>query len=203
MTQIKNVLLLSASAMPAASRSAALAERLVASWQKADPGVTVTRRVLDGASMPHLDGDLLAGFGGAETAEASAARARSDALIAELEAADTLVIATPLYNFSVPSTLKAWIDHVARAGRTFRYTATGPQGLMTGKRAVVVSARGGIYSEGPAAGLDFALPWLKAVLGFVGITQVEVVTAEGLAMGEEPARAGIAQAEAAQDTLAA
>ncbi|MDE2514721.1 MAG: FMN-dependent NADH-azoreductase [Rhodospirillales bacterium] len=199
MAKAGNVLFVSASAAPATSRSAALAERLIGAWQAADPTLRVTRRALDAASMPHLDGELLAGFGGAATPAA----ARSDALIAELEAADTLVIAVPLYNFSVPSTLKAWIDHIARAGRTFRYTETGPVGLLTGKRAVIVSARGGVYSQGPAAGLDFALPWLRAVLGFVGITEVEVVTAEGLAMGEAAAKAGLARAEAAVDALAA
>lgn len=199
MAKAGNVLFVSASAAPATSRSAALAERLIGAWQVADPTLTVTRRALDAATMPHLDGELLAGFGGAATPAAS----RSDALIAELEAADTLVIAVPLYNFSVPSTLKAWIDHVARAGRTFRYTEKGPVGLLAGKRAVIVSARGGVYSEGPAVGLDFALPWLRAVLAFLGITEVEAVTAEGLAMGEAAAKAGLARAEAAVDALAA
>lgn len=87
----------------------------------------------------------------------------SDTLVSELEAADTIVLAAPMYNFSIPSTLKAWVDHVARAGRTFRYTGAGPDGLLKGKKAYVVTARGGVYSEGPGASFDFQEPYLRAV----------------------------------------
>jgi FMN-dependent NADH-azoreductase len=122
-------------------------------------------------------------------------------LIAEVEAADTIVLAAPMYNFSIPSTLKAWIDHIARAGRTFRYTAAGPQGLLKGKKAYVATARGGVYSEGPAAFLDFHAPYLRAVLGFVGIEDVRFVHLEGLKVSPEAAANGLAKARAKIESL--
>jgi FMN-dependent NADH-azoreductase len=105
----------------------------------------------------------------------------SDELIAELKSADTLVLAVPLYNFSVPSTLRAYFDHVARAGVTFRYTASGPQGLLQGKHAYVFVTRGGFYTEAN----DTVTPYLRQFLGFIGITDVQFVYAEGLAISEE------------------
>ncbi len=104
-------------------------------------------------------------------------------MIEELAAADILVMAVPMHNLGIPSTLKAWIDHVVRAGRTFAYTANGPQGLVTGKRAVIVLASGGVYSAGPTKPFDFQEPYLRAVLGLIGITDVDVVRVEGVAMG--------------------
>ncbi len=107
--------------------------------------------------------------------------ALSDALIDELRAADILVLAAPMHNFGIPSTLKAWIDHVVRAGRTFSYTSKGPVGLLTGKRAILVLATGGVYSDGPAKAFDFQEPYLRTILGFMGITDVDVVRVEGVA----------------------
>ena len=105
----------------------------------------------------------------------------SDALIDELFAADTIALAVPMHNFSPPSTLKAWIDHITRAGRTFSYSSNGPDGLLKGKRAILVLASGGVYSNGPAKPFDFTEPYLRTVLGFIGITDVEVVRVEGVA----------------------
>src|SRR5262245_25480779 len=141
--------------------------------------------------MPHLDGATFAAMGtppDEHTSSQRAATALSDELIAELEAADTIVLAVPMYNFSIPSTLKAWIDHVARRGRTFRYSENGPEGLLKGKKVFVVAARGGVYSKGaPAAAFDFQEPYLRAALGFLGLTDVTFVHLEGLAMGPDAA----------------
>jgi FMN-dependent NADH-azoreductase len=107
--------------------------------------------------------------------------ALSEALITELEQSDVIVLGAPFYNFTIPSTLKSWLDYVIRSGRTFRYTEAGPQGLLPpGKRVLVFTASGGVYSEGPAAGLDHLVPYLKVVLGLIGLSDIEVVRAEGL-----------------------
>jgi FMN-dependent NADH-azoreductase len=108
-----------------------------------------------------------------------------------------------MYNFSVPSTLKAYIDQILRAGRTFQYTDTGPQGLINGKKAVLILSTGGVYSKGPMLAMDFLTPYLKAVLGFIGITDVEVVLAEGLAFGTEAAAQAMVSAKGQLDLLAA
>lgn len=118
----------------------------------------------------------------------------ADRLIEEVEAADILVIAAPMYNFSIPSTLKAWIDHVTRAGRTFRYGAAGPEGLLKGKKVFVVTARGGIYSDGPAKVMDFQEPYLHAMLAFLGLVDVRFIHVEGLQISPESASAGIERA---------
>ncbi|MBD8687073.1 FMN-dependent NADH-azoreductase [Rhizobium skierniewicense] len=126
----------------------------------------------------------------------------SDERVAELLAADTVIIGTGLINFSIYSGLKAWIDLIARAGQTFRYTETGPVGLATGKKVYIVLASSGIYSEGPAAPLELAVPYLKTVLGFMGMTNVEVIRVEGLAFGPEAAEKAIAAATAKIEDLA-
>jgi FMN-dependent NADH-azoreductase len=97
-------------------------------------------------------------------------------------AADILVLAVPMHNFGPPSTLKAWIDHVVRVGRTLSYSQKGPEGMLKGKRAILVLARGGVYSDGPARPLDFQEPYLRAILGFIGLTDIEVVRVEGIAV---------------------
>ena len=103
-------------------------------------------------------------------------------LIDELLAADTIVLAVPMHNFGPPSTLKAWIDHVVRVGRTVSYSQKGPEGMLKGRRAILVLARGGVYSDGPARPFDFQEPYLRAILGFIGITDIDVVPVEGIAM---------------------
>jgi FMN-dependent NADH-azoreductase len=173
-------------------------QEAVARLRSGDPGLRVVTRDLGADPIPHLTLDAATAIRGAEPAnpDQAAARALSDALVAELRAADTLVIGAPMYNFGIASTLKAWFDHVLRAGVTFRYGEGGPEGLLTGKRAIVIETRGGLYSEGPAKAMDSQEPHLRTLLGFVGITDVELVLAEGLALGEESVNKSIAAAQA-------
>ncbi len=165
-----------------------------------DPEVQVTQRDLDRDPIPHVTSATLAGIGrpAPETPSSKATRELSDRLIAELFDTDTLVIGLPMYNFGIPSTLKSWFDYVLRAGTTFRYSASGPEGLVTGKRAIIMAARAGAYTKG---GPDFQLGHARAMLGFIGITDVEVVLAEGLAMGAEAAASAIAAAHKTIDEL--
>ncbi|EHH2481113.1 FMN-dependent NADH-azoreductase [Vibrio parahaemolyticus] len=123
----------------------------------------------------------------------------SDTLIEEVKAADTLVIAAPMYNFTIPTQLKNWIDLIARTGVTFKYTENGVQGLIEGKKAIVVTTRGGIHKDSPT---DNVTPYLRTVLGFVGITDVEFVYAEALNMGEDAASKGISEAQSQLATMA-
>ncbi len=123
----------------------------------------------------------------------------SDTLIEEVKVADTLVIAAPMYNFTIPTQLKNWIDLIARAGVTFKYTENGVQGLIEGKKAIVVTTRGGIHKDSPT---DNVTPYLRTVLGFVGITDVEFVYAEALNMGEDAASKGISEAQSQLSTMA-
>jgi FMN-dependent NADH-azoreductase len=147
--------------------------------------------------VPHLSEATVAGVRGVPGTPAErAARALSDALIAELRAADAIVIGAPMYNFSIPTGLRAWFDHVLRAGETFRYTEAGPQGLLAGKRVIVVESRGGLYSEGPAQAIDFQEPYLRHLLGFMGLTDVTFVRAERIGFGPEARAEAIAAAAA-------
>lgn len=184
---MSNVLLIHSSVFGAKSQSLGLARDLL----KRYPHRSLVERALAAHTMPHLDGETFAAMGndaGDLNSRQKEVVALSDELIAELEVADTIVLAVPMYNFSIPSTLKAWIDHVARRGRTFRYTENGPEGLLKGKKVFVLAARGGLYSNGaPAAAFDFQEPYLRTVLGFLGLTEVTFVYLEGLAMGPEAA----------------
>ncbi|HEV2816401.1 MAG TPA: NAD(P)H-dependent oxidoreductase [Allosphingosinicella sp.] len=190
-----NILIVTSSANGAASVSSRLAEAHAARLAAAYPGAAIVRRDVGADPLPHLTADTVAAIKGTpETGAELAARALSDALVAELAAADILVIASPMYNFGMSSTLKSWFDHVLRAGVTFRYTAGGPEGLMTGKKAVVIESRGGFYSAGPAAAMDSQEAHIRTMLGFIGITEVTVVRAERLASGPEAAEAAIAAA---------
>lgn len=199
-----NVLLVTSSIFGADSKSRAVALDVVAALKRRHPGAAVVERDLGAEPLPHITAELMGAAmtpAAERTPEQTARAAQADALIAELEAADAIVLAVPMYNFSVPSTFKAWIDHVARAGRTFRYTDAGPVGLLRGKQVFVAGARGGVYSEGPAQALDFHEPYLRAVLGFIGLTDVRFVHAEGMNLGAEPAAAGLAQARRAVQAL--
>lgn len=163
----------------------------------------VVERDLAGNPLPHLDMTTFSGFMTPEDArnEAQAAGvALSDTLIGELKAADTLLISVPMYNLGIPSTLKAWIDHVARAGQTFQYTEEGPKGLLTDTKAVVVLTRGGQYKD---TAFDVQVPYIKLFLGFVGITDVEFIFAEGIAMGEEAKESAVLTAKEKLATVAA
>lgn len=192
------VLVLNSSIAGPNSVSRTLVAEMVEQLRAEHAGLEVTERDLGAEPVPHLTPETIGGFikEAPEGAEA-ATRALSDALIAELFAADVVVIGAPMYNFGMPSPLKAWFDHVLRAGATFRYGETGPVGLVTDKRAIVVETRGGLYSEGPLAFLDAQEPHLRAVLGFIGITDVAFVRAERLGLGPDARAEGIAKARAA------
>jgi FMN-dependent NADH-azoreductase len=159
-------------------------------------GATIVRRDVGSDPVAHLTAATVGAIRGAEpdSDEGRAALALSDRLVAEVKDADVIVIGAPMYNFGMASTLKAWFDHVLRAGVTFRYSAQGPEGLVTGKRAVVIESRAGLYSEGPASVMDHQEPHIRTLLGFIGITDVTFVRAEKLAFGPDAASAAIAQA---------
>ncbi|HDZ45439.1 hypothetical protein LCGC14_0193670 [marine sediment metagenome] len=163
--------------------------------------VEVTHRDVVANAMPHLDISELGAWQVAvaeRTPEQQTLAARSDELLAELRANDVLIIAVPMYNLGIPSQLKAWFDRVLRAGETFRYTENGPQGLVEGKRAIILAARGGQYA---GTALDSQTPHLKSMLGLMGITDVNVVYAEGLNMGEQHRAAALKEAFQAIDQL--
>ena len=200
-----NLLLVTSSLFGEASQSRLIAREFVATWLRNNPGTRVVERDLTPETMPHLTqatlGAVMAPADKRTPAQAELA-AFADALIAEVERADTIVLAAPMYNFTIPTTLKAWLDHIARAGRTFRYTAAGPEGLLKGKKVYVVTGRGGVYSgESPARAMDFQEPYLRAILGFVGMTDVEFIHIEGLNISTEAAEAGRARARQAIETL--
>lgn len=182
----KTILRIDASARRAGSISRQLADKVMATL--AAPGDRIVLRDLaDG--LPGLTETDLASRNpdaGTLTAEQRAALALSDKLVAELASADTVVISLPIYNFGVPAPLKAWIDQIARAGVTFRYTANGPVGLLQGKRAILVLASGGTTVNSP---IDFATPYLRHVLGFVGINDVSIVAADALMVDAEASQA--------------
>lgn len=171
----------------------------VAAQIKAEqPAATVTYRDLVANALPHLSGaHLMAANAKPEEVDAQIAAevAESKVVLDEFLAADTIILGVPMYNFSLPSQLKAWIDRVAVAGKTFRYTAEGPEGLAKGKKVIIVSTRGGHYSAGPAAVMDHQESYLKTVLGFIGITDVEVVRAEGLNLSPDSKIEAISEAE--------
>lgn len=188
-------LVVTSSANGDASVSGRLATILVDRLREADPALHLVLRDVGADPLPHLTADTVAAIKGEPATEAElVARALSDSLVAELDAADILVIASPMYNFGMSSTLKAWFDHVLRAGLTFRYTPSGPEGLMTGKRAVVIESRAGFYSAGAAAAMDGQEPHIRILLGFMGIDDVTFVRAEKLAFGPEAAETAIAEA---------
>ncbi|NBB47421.1 FMN-dependent NADH-azoreductase [Rhizobium sp. CRIBSB] len=201
---MSSILLVTSSPRGSESLSNALALELAENF-KAQTGATIVHRDLSQSLLSHVDGTFTAAIrkpAEDRTADESQAAAVSDALVAELMAADTIVIGTGLINFNIYSSLKSWIDHVARAGLTFKYTENGPVGLATGKKAYLVLAAGGVYSSGPAAPLNHAVPYLKTVLGFLGIELVETVYVEGVAFGPEAAEKAIASAKAKVEELA-
>jgi FMN-dependent NADH-azoreductase len=190
------VLHINSSVRNSGSLSRQLGGEFIAKWQAAHPSDTIVTRDLAAAPVPHLTEQLIGAFftppDQRNTDQVHALKG-SDALVDELLAADTIVIGAPMYNFSVPSGLKAWIDHIARVGRTFQYGANGPVGLVTGKKVYVFIASGGVYSQGPAAGYDHLTTYLRAALGFLGMTDVTFVVAEGVSKGEEAVAAAIAK----------
>jgi len=187
---MSKVLVLNSSALGGASVSNQITQDVLTELRARDPGLTVTVRDLGASPVPHLNSESATALRGATPANEAQAAAQelSDSLIAELKAADTIVIGAPMYNFGIPSTLKAWFDYVLRAGITFRYTEAGPVGLLEGKRAIVIESRGGYYSEGATKVLDSQEPHLKTLLGFVGIKDTTFIRVEKLAFGPEARR---------------
>ena len=187
---MSTLLKLDSSPMGQGSISRKLTAKFADSWLKNHPGGKVIERDLTTLNLPVLDATWV---GAAYTPEASRtaaqrqALAASDSLIDDLEQADEYVFGVPMHNFSIPSTLKLWIDQIARVGKTFSYGATGPKGLLTGKKATLLLASGGEYGKGSAmASFDFVTPYLRAVLGFLGITDVQFITAGGAAQLMQP-----------------
>ena len=190
------ILQINASARSHGANSTRLADPITTRLIARNPDAIVERR--DRAAQPHpvLDEAALGAlFTPAEqrTPEQSARIALDDALIAQVQSADILVLGVPMYNFGIPVQLKSWIDAIARAGVTFRYTENGPQGLINGKKVYVGFARGGIYRDTAS---DTQAPYLKSVLGFLGMTDIEFVFAEGLALGPESSNKAFAEADA-------
>jgi FMN-dependent NADH-azoreductase len=185
-------------------QSSQLANSFVAAYRKAHPDAKVlVREVASAEPVPHLNGERFGAFitkPEERTDAQHAVVAYSDALIDELKRADIVVIGLPMYNFGVPSQLKAYFDHIARAGMTFKYTATGPVGLLTGKKVYVFAARGGLYA---GSALDTQTGYVRDFLAFLGMTDVQFVYAEGLAVSPESREAGLAKAAAEIAALAA
>ena len=193
---MSNVLIIESSARQQDSFSRELTQQFISQWKTLHPADRLTIRDMAVNPVPHLDADLLGGWMKPEAQRNAAEQAslqRSNELTDELLAADVLVLAAPMYNFAIPSTLKAWLDHVLRAGLTFKYTETGPQGLLTGKKAYVLTARGGIYAGSTA---DHQEPYLRQVLAFVGIHDVTFIHAEGMNLGGDFQEKGLNQAKA-------
>jgi FMN-dependent NADH-azoreductase len=197
---MSTLLQINASLAGANGVSSQLADRFVTDWVAQHPGGHVLKRDLASDPVPHLTAERFQAFLSkpeARTTEQQAVNEYSDALIDELKIANTIVFAVPMYNFSVPSTLRSYFDHIARAGVTFRYTSNGPEGLLKGKKAYVFITRGGIYSNG----VDTQTPYLKQFLGFIGITDVQFVYAEGLGMGDESRQKSLSAAHEAIEEL--
>jgi FMN-dependent NADH-azoreductase len=193
-----NLLHLDSSILGGNSVSRTLSAAVVARLKGADPGLHETYRDLAAAPVPHLSGAYLAAAQSTDAGHDPALQADlalGSAVMEEFLAADIVVIGLGLYNFTIPTQLKAWIDRIAIAGKTFRYTEKGPEGLVGGKRVILAIARGGMYSPGmPAAPFEHGESYLRAVFGFLGVFNPEVIVAEGIAMGPAQREAAIAGA---------
>ena len=203
---MSNILLVTSSPRGEASHSTRVATELANKLQAALPESTLTKRDLVANPLPHIEPDYATGI--YTPAEARTPRQTdlvgvSDVAVDELLAADHIVLATGFINFSISSTLKSWVDHISRSGRTFSYGADGPKGLVTGKKVYIVLASGGFFSEGPAAVMVFAVPYLMSVMAFNGMTDVEVIRVEGVGMGEDALNAALDKAGKQVDALAA
>ena len=188
------LLRLNSSILGADSVSRQLSDELLAGLRRRHGDLEIIERDFAAEPIPHLDGEWLGALFTPEADRSDEQQSKadySDTLIRELQAAGLILIGLPMYNFSVPSMLKAWFDHVARAGVTFRYTDRGAEGLLRGRKAYLVTAMGGQHESGRS---DFLRPYVTHMLGFLGITDVSVVTADGLSMGEAPRAQGLARA---------
>jgi len=195
------ILQIKSSVFNGSGQSSHLAGEFVARLREERPDAEVVERDVVADPVPHLDGARTGAFfakPGERSAEQRAVIAYSNALIDEVRSADVLVLGLPMYNFGVPSQLKAWFDHIARAGETFKYTEKGPVGLLTGKKAYVFAARGGLYGDHHSQS-----EFVRQFLGFIGITDVEFVYAEGLAISAESRNNSLIAAQARSQRLAA
>ena len=193
-----NILQINSSARREASNSTRLANRMVERLRATDPTASLSLRDLSHFPHPVLDEAVLRALftpAPQRTREQAARVALDDVLIAEIQAADVVVLGVPMYNFGVPAALKNWIDAISRAGVTFRYTEKGPEGLLNGKKVYVALTRGGNYRNTPA---DTQVPYLTTVFSFLGLDDVHFVYAEGLALGEAAERSSI---DAAYDAI--
>lgn len=172
-------------------QSSQLSNTLLEKIQTQHPEATLTTRDVTADNIPHFTMDTITAIGEGQAELA-------DKLIAEVQAADILIISAPMYNFSIPSTLKAWFDHIARAQVTFKYTDTGPVGLLTGKKVYVITTRGGMHKD---TNRDAVVPFMQTILNFVGLSDVEYIYAEGLSMTDKKAVA-VTQAQAEIEALA-
>lgn len=200
-----SILLVTSSPRGAASHSTRVATDLAEKLHAADPAGALMVRDLVADPLPHIDADYSTGIytpAESRTVRQSEVVGVSDTALDELFVADTVILATGFINFNISSTLKSWVDHIARAGRSFSYGAEGPKGLVTGKKVYVVLASGGVYSEGPAIQMDHAVPYLKSVLAFLGMTDVEVIRIEGVGMGADAIAAALEKATRRVDEIA-
>lgn len=200
------ILHLDSSILGPGSVSRLLSAEIVARLKAENPAADVTYRDLAAAPVPHLSGAYLAA--GTQPADQRTAEAQADldlgaAIMDEFLSADVVVIGAPMYNFSVSSQLKAWIDRVAVKGKTFNYSEKGPEGLAGGKKVIIASSRGGIYSSGPGAAIDHQEPYLRAVFSFFGITDLDYIRAEGVNYGPEQREQAIGAARAGIEVLKA
>jgi len=196
---MSKLLFVSSSILGENSKSRALGLDFIDTWKRRHPGTAVVERDLVAETLPHVTGAVLgAALTPAEkrSPEQAETAALADRLIEEVETADVILLGVPMYNFSVPSTFKAWIDHIVRAGRTFRYGAEGPVGLLQNKKVFVVASRGGVYSSGAGKSMDFHEPYLRGVLGFIGLKDVTFIYAEGLNISPETAAGALDGARA-------
>lgn len=200
---MKNILVITASIFGQNGQSSQLVNQTLDKLTRQHPDATVTLRDLAKNPVPHLDAERFGAFLAAQgepTAEQADVLAFSDALIDELKQADAVILGVPMYNFGVPSVLKAYFDHIARAGITFRYTENGPEGLLADRPVYVLAARGGIYA---GTANDSQTPFLRSFLGFLGLNSVEFVYAEGLNMGDDQKTSALDQAGTEIDALTA
>ncbi|TPK02320.1 FMN-dependent NADH-azoreductase [Mesorhizobium sp. B2-5-9] len=201
-----SILLVTSSPRGAASHSTRIATEFAQKLLAADPSNTLVVRDLVANPLPHIDADYATGIytpADARTPRQCEVVGVSDVVLDELFAAHTVILATGFINFNISSTLKSWVDHVARSGKSFAYGENGPKGLVTGKKVYIVLASGGIYSEGAAVQFDHAVPYLRSVLGFIGMTDVDVIRIEGVSKGPDAVDAALAKATATVDALVA
>ena len=201
---MKRILWVSSNLHGVTWHSQSIAQRVVDELKSRIPDAEVVVRDVANQPLPHAGAGFVTGRRlpyGEHNADQAEAIAASDVLVAELQAADVVVVTAPMHNFGVPSALKAWIDQIVRPGVAFTYSATGPVGLLRGKKVIFVLASGGIYSEGPMRAFDFQEPYLRAVFSFIGMDDIRVVRIEGVALGDVALARGVAKAHAQVDQV--